>query len=411
MDPIVDPFLTRADTIVLENLLLDVHGSGSDTKDDAAALERVIGLSDETRGEFESTIFTAWDIKDIHLPPILSHAIVQPYIRWAQTIVRHKTDVVFLTHTLLYLSTSVPSALFLFYNFTYAHAICHCIMTGWYCGAFTLMLHNHIHNNGVLAKRYALIDRMVPYILEPLMGHTWDSYFYHHVKHHHCEGNGPDDISSTVRYQRDSLVHLSCYIGRIFTLIYIELPLYFIHKKRYSLATKLITSELANYAFIVVMAQHNFRAALFTLILPLILMRIGLMVGNWGQHAFVDEEDPNSDFRSSITLIDVPSNRYCFNDGYHTSHHLNPLRHWRDHPAAFLEAKHIYASEHALVLCNIDYIMITYRLMRKDYDHLAKCLVPIGEQIKMSHEERMEMLRSKTRRFTEEDIRRKFRKQ
>jgi hypothetical protein len=49
--------------------------------------------------------------------------------------------------------------------------------------------------------------------------------------------------------------------------------------------------------------------------------------------------------------------------------------------------------------------------MRQDYEYLATCLVPIGEQIKMSHEERMEMLRSKTRRFTEEDIRRKFKKE
>jgi len=157
--------------------------------------------------------------------------------------------------------------------------------------------------------------------------------------------------------------------------------------------------------------KRNFRAAFFTLALPLVMMRIGLMVGNWGQHAFVDEMDPDSNFRSSITLIDVPSNRFCFNDGYHTSHHLNPLRHWRDHPAAFLKAKRLYASQHALVFCNIDYLMITYRLMRKDYDYLARCLVPIGEQIKMSHEERVEMLRKKTIRFTEEDIRRKFGKQ
>jgi hypothetical protein len=62
-------------------------------------------------------------------------------------------------------------------------------------------------------------------------------------------------------------------------------------------------------------------------------------------------------------------------------------------------------------LRNIDYLMITYRLMLKDYDYLAKCLVPIGEQIKMSHEQRVEMLRKKTRRFTEDDIRRKFRKE
>ncbi|KIM73713.1 hypothetical protein PILCRDRAFT_828848 [Piloderma croceum F 1598] len=284
-------------------------------------------------------------------------------------------------------------------------------MTGWYCGAFTIMLHNHIHNNGVLSKRYAFFDFTVPYILEPLMGHTWDSYYYHHVKHHHCEGNGPDDLSSTIRYQRDSLLHLLCYVGRFFFLISIELPLYFAQKKRYDLTVKQVVSELANFGFIYAMATLNLRATLFTFILPLIVIRIGLMIGNWGQHAFVDEEDPNSNFRSSITLIDVPSNRFCFNDGYHTSHHLNPLRHWRDHPAAFLGAKHLYASQHALVLCNIDYLMITYRLMLKDYDHLAKCLVPIGEQIKMSHRQRVEMLRKKTRRFTEDDIRRKFRKE
>jgi hypothetical protein len=309
MDPIVDPFLTPADTIVLRNLLEDIHHAGDNEAKEAsdqAALAKVIALSDEKSTEFESTVFTGWDIKDVHIPAIFEHAVVQPYIRWAQTIMRHKTDVVFLTHTLLYLATSVPSALYLFYRFTYAHAICHFIMTGWYCGAFTIMLHNHIHNNGVLAKEYALFDLLVPYILEPLMGHTWDSYFYHHVKHHHAEGNGPDDLSSTVRYQRDSLPHFLCYVGRFFCLIWIELPSYFVRKGRYGLAAKSTVSELSSYAFIYVMAARNFRAALFTLILPLIAMRIGMMVGNWGQHAFVDEEDPDSNFRSSITLIDIP---------------------------------------------------------------------------------------------------------
>jgi hypothetical protein len=310
MVPTIDPSLTRADIIVLENLLHDIQDSGDhhvpSDEIDQAALQRVIKLSNETSSDFESTVFTSWDIKNIHIPPIINHAIIQPYIRWAQTIVRYKTDVVFVTHTLLYLSTSVPSALYLFHNFAYAHAICHCIMMGWYCGAFTLMLHNHIHNNGVLAKQYAFFDHLVPYILEPLMGHTWDSYFYHHVKHHHSEGNGPDDLSSTIRYQRDSLLHFSCYVGRFFAFVWIELPLYFIRKKRYGLAIKACASELASYMFIVVMLKRNFRAAFFTLALPLVMMRIGLMVGNWGQHAFVDEMDPDSNFRSSITLIDVP---------------------------------------------------------------------------------------------------------
>ena len=40
--------------------------------------------------------------------------------------------------------------------------------------------------------------------------------------------------------------------------------------------------------------------------------------------------------------------------------------------------------------------------------HLAKCLVPIGDQIDMSLEEIAAMLKTKTKRFSEADIRKKF---
>ncbi len=52
--------------------------------------------------------------------------------------------------------------------------------------------------------------------------------------------------------------------------------------------------------------------------------------------------------------------------------------------------------------------MITVRLLRKDYLHLAKCLVPIGDQMDMTLEEKAAMLRRHARRFSEEEIREKF---
>lgn len=104
----------------------------------------------------------------------------------------------------------------------------------------------------------------------------------------------------------------------------------------------------------------------------------------------------------------LQSNRHCFNDGYHTSHHLNPLRHWREHPVSFMKTKELYASQHALVFHNIDYIMITVRLLMKDYQTLAKCMVPIGSQVSMTLEERAALLRRHTRRFTEEEVCKKF---
>lgn len=53
--------------------------------------------------------------------------------------------------------------------------------------------------------------------------------------------------------------------------------------------------------------------------------------------------------------------------------------------------------------------MITFKLLMKDYEHLAKCMVPIGEeQLAMTLEERAAHLKSRTRRFTEEELKLKY---
>ncbi|KAG4437942.1 hypothetical protein IFR05_006566 [Cadophora sp. M221] len=412
-------FFTAADDIVLGELYKDIKdvkaGSQPSTTEDRPSLKLLENLSDTKHPDFQPTVFSTWDynLADLNSTKInsIKAALLRTYIMSARTVVRHETDVIFLSHIILYFCTSVPSALYLFFkDFTYLHAIIHLLVTVWYSGGFTLMMHNHIHNNGVLAKSYAAFDWSFPYILEPLMGHTWDSYYYHHVKAHHVEGNGPDDLSTTIRYQRDSLWCFLQYEIRFLLLCWFDLPKYFISKGKYNLAFRVTCTEFSSYAFLVLLARWQFKPTLFVFLLPFAIMRIGLMIGNWGQHALVDDAEPNSDFRSSITLIDVPSNRFCFNDGYHTSHHLNPLRHWRDHPHAFLKAKSRYSAEGALVFHNIDYLEITFRLLTKNYMYLAKQLVPIGDQIGMSQVELAEMLRRKTRRFTEEEIKVKFEK-
>lgn len=403
-----DPCLTKSDLLVWKNLQRDVETSRGAAQTrfpdstDEATKQTLSDLNNPKADAFEPTVCTIWDQADIS--PVLSYYLIRPYTEWARTVVRRPTDVVFLTHIILYLGTLLPSAIGLFVRFNWTHAIFHWVLAGYYCGAFTLMLHNHIHNNGVLAPQYSTFDRLWPYILEPLMGHTWDSYYYHHVKHHHVENNGPGDLSSTIRYQRDELFDFACYVGRFLFFIWIELPLYFYRKGKQNLAIRSGLTELTSYFFIYAMARYNLHATIFVLVIPLVQMRIGMMVGNWGQHALVDEVEPDSDFRSSITLIDVPSNRHCFNDGYHTSHHLNPKRHWRDHPHAFLQGKDRYKEGRALVFEKIDFLGITYHLMKKNYSHLASCLIPIGDQTKLSLAEIEEMLKTKTRRFSEDDI-------
>jgi hypothetical protein len=126
---------------------------------------------------------------------------------------------------------------------------------------------------------------------------------------------GPDDLSSTVRYQRDDLFHFLHYYLRFLLLVWLELPLYFIKKRKTNLALRAFTSEVSSYIFFYTMTKLHPRASTFVFLLPFAILRLGLMVGNWGQHALVDELDPNSDFRTSITIIDAMVSRYSHSLG------------------------------------------------------------------------------------------------
>ena len=310
----VDPYLTRQDRLLLQCLLEEAgtetgdgqRPSNDESKGKEADLIKLLeGMNNVKSEHFEPTVFVSWDLNSFPKGTTF-RSLLDIYIEWASNIARYPTDVVFVTHLILYFTTIVPSATYLFYNFTWLHAVLHTLMTGWYFGTYTLMRHNHIHGNGVLSKQHKFFDTTFPYILDPLMGHTWNSYYYHHVKHHHVEGNGPDDLSSTVRLQRDEWSSLAYYVGRFTLLVWFELPYYFLRTGKYKNATRSAFWEFASYAFLISAARSNMRAAVFVFIIPFTIVRLGLMIGNFGQHAFVDELEPDSDYRSSITLIDVP---------------------------------------------------------------------------------------------------------
>lgn len=309
--------LTEADVIVLRNLNHDIRNNIQDSSRSAPNPKTSGETSSEDDDEsvrplleklsVEAWAFTSWDRSQVN--PTLDRLFIQPYLAWASEIVRQKPDTVFITHLLVHYSMLLPSAAYLYYNFTWLHAVLHTVFAVWNAGPFTLLLHNHIHNNGILDKQYALFDRLFPYITGPLMGHTWDSYFYHHVKMHHVEGNGPEDLSSTIYYQRDEPLEFLKYLGRFLIYTWIQLPIYFFRNKKYVLATKSLISECSSMCLMYFLAWLSIRPTTFVLILPWFIMRCGMMVGNWGQHCLVDNVEPLSDFRSSITLIDVSVSR------------------------------------------------------------------------------------------------------
>ena len=127
------------------------------------------------------------------------------------------------------------------------------------------------------------------------------------------------------------------------------------------------------------------------------IIRWGVMMGNWGQHAFVDPADPANPYKNSVTLINCPYNRTMYNDGYHCGHHVKANTHWADAPAAFEANVERYAHNNAIVFDGIrGFQALWVLLMCKRYKTLARHMVIWGDA-PVSIEERVALLKSRLR--------------
>jgi hypothetical protein len=266
---------------------------------------------------------------------------------------------------------------------------------GVFLDRFILMLHNTSHRR-LFKREHKALNHYIPWVLGPFFGETPDTYFVHHIGMHHPENNLPDDLSSTMRYRRDSLWAFVRYFTRFFFLVVVEMSLYQIRKGRTKLLRRMLVGELGFYAFCVVLLVVNWRATLFVFVIPFFFTRLMMMVGNWGQHAFIDARDPGNSLLNSTTCINCRYNRRAFNDGYHIGHHAQPNRHWTELPADFLASREQYARVGAVVFEGIDFFMVVLYLMLGRYDWLARHFVDLGEAPR-SQDEIVALLKERTR--------------
>jgi hypothetical protein len=244
---------------------------------------------------------------------------------------------------------------------------------------FILMLHNTSHRT-LFKPRWRFMNSYIPWVLGPLFGETPETYFAHHVGMHHLEANLPEDLSTTMPYQRDSLRHFLHYYFSFMTRGLYDLAAYLKRKKRIQLRTRMLWGEGSFYALTLVLAFFvNWRAALVVFVFPLVAVRFLMMAGNWGQHAFVDAKTPGDSYRNSITVLEARYNRRCFNDGYHIGHHLKATRHWTEMPTDFESNRAAYLREKAIVFKDIDFFGVWARLMTGNYKSLAKHYLHLGE--------------------------------
>ncbi len=295
---------------------------------------------------------------------------------------------VFVVYAALLLSLVLPSAVILFVHFTFAHAALHVALVLFVSAeTFTSILHNTSHRP-LFAPHWSALNLIVPYVMCPLMGQTWNTYYYHHCKHHHVEDNGDADLSSTAAYQRDSAWQFGFYFLRFLLCIQVELAMYFIRRRQFANAAKMLGGELFSLAVFAGFTYWKPLPGMAVFIIPLLVMRFGMMAANWGQHAFT----------LPLTIIDASYNAVAFNDGYHLSHHHNPLKHWSEHPLyKAASCPLVTPLEDTITLRGLSFGDVWLMLMLHDYPGLARCYVFTGEGARPSQDAIMQQLRAQVR--------------
>ena len=325
------------------------------------------------------------------------------YERFWSKFLNDKRDLPFIhLLTLIHISV-IPLGLFLFFP----------VLTGiwWWAaylvwffighvklrGPFGLMLHNTTHRR-FFKRKYNWLNKYIIWFVCPFFGHTPETYFVHHVGMHHEENNMDDDTSSTLPYQRDSLIDFFKYYLNFIFLGFKETFMYLVNKKKKKYYIRLTFGEGAFFGLCILMCFINLKAAVWVLIIPFLLSRLVMMLGNWTQHAFVDPNDPENLYRNCYICINTSYNTKCWNDGYHLMHHLRPGAHYTEMPGMFISQKDTLVKEKSLVFEGVHYLHLFYFLMTKRYDKIADNLVNINNSFS-SKEEVISILKQRTAKF------------
>ena len=147
------------------------------------------------------------------------------------------------------------------------------------------------------------------------------------------------------------------------------------------------------------MSFVNFHATLFVFIIPFVFARVVMMLGNWAQHSFIDKENTEDNFTSAINCINTKYNQMCWNDGYHTVHHLRPALHYTELPGEFLKMKDEFAEKKSLIFDGIHYLHVFIWLMTKRYDKLADNLVNIDNRMFNNKEEAVALMKERVKKI------------
>jgi fatty acid desaturase len=287
------------------------------------------------------------------------------------------------------LTTSVPWAFSLFYlehtqsvstrvliGLSIAYFACH-LKT--FARSFMLALH-YVTHCSIFSLRFRVLDHIFTSFLSPFFGIPPGIYYPHHIGMHHAMDNvAPLDMSSTMDYERGSKWNHFKYMARFVTVGSFELPYRLFCMKKYSLVAQCATGVAVFWGTMFTLFPQYPIATFFVMYFPWLTVSFGLMQGNFKEHVFVDPDDYENNYKSTVTCINAPSNALTFNTGYHIEHHEEPGLPWFKLPELFLKNISKHAENDSLVFSGIGSMEVGTLALNGKFEELADAYVNIGQ--------------------------------
>ena len=201
------------------------------------------------------------------------------------------------------------------------------MLAGLFCFCACIINHNHVHTP---TCRQAAFNALFGVLLTLAKGHTSAGVILAHNYNHHVYNGKPDD------WIRPALAGNGPGIVRLIRFI-INAVVSMMRGKRGqadivlsdAIVRQMRRERIALFLFIAVLMLIDPRTFLIFVLVPWVVGVLLLIGVNLLQH---DECDPDSAYNHSRNFTSRFGNWLCFNNGYHTAHHMDPGQHWSQLP-------------------------------------------------------------------------------
>ena len=198
-----------------------------------------------------------------------------------------------------------------------------------FCFIASIINHNHMHNRVFRQRRFNMAFNLA---LSLARGHTATGIVVPHHFNHHIEASSPAD------WIKPQLAGTGLGWLRLVRFVVAASINMMIRRTKPGVPTlpaRMLNSQRMERLFLIAVVSiallHDWRIWLLFNVAPWLLGLSMLVAVNLLQH---DDCLPDSLFGESRNFTGQIGNWLCFNNGYHTIHHLRPSLHWSELPRA-----------------------------------------------------------------------------